>query len=136
MEQPEQCPFLKWAMLESNQRPPPCKGELVISQTFVVVQIFLLTSTFSVLSCRLCSPLFAAVRVGWCPVWCQNRSDAPGIRILSSLVRAHEGPGGIPPSSVWQARRPNRDAGLTRSARDGYSDAGRPTTAPSVPHHR
>ena len=63
MEQPEQCPFLKWAMLESNQRPPPCKGELVISQTFVVVQIFLLTSTFSVLSCRLCSPLFVWVGV-------------------------------------------------------------------------
>jgi hypothetical protein len=41
---PESSDFLKWAMLDSNQRPPPCKGELVLSQSFAVVQISLQTS--------------------------------------------------------------------------------------------
>jgi hypothetical protein len=50
-------------MLDLNQRPPPCKEELVISQTFVVVQISLQTEVFSLLD-RCCrSPLFVWVGV-------------------------------------------------------------------------
>jgi hypothetical protein len=30
--------FSKWAMLESNQRPPPCKGDSTRSPKFIGVQ--------------------------------------------------------------------------------------------------
>jgi hypothetical protein len=50
-------------MLDLNQRPPPCKGELVVSQTFVVVQTFLQTGEFTLLTLCLCSLLFAWVGV-------------------------------------------------------------------------
>src|SRR5215217_6814165 len=55
--------FSEWEILDLNQRPPPCKGELSISQTFVVVQICLQTSVFSLPSRCCCSPLFVWVGV-------------------------------------------------------------------------
>src|SRR5215203_1729489 len=50
-------------MLDSNQRPPPCKGGLVVSQMFVIVQISLQTDLFSLLNCCCRSPLFVWVGV-------------------------------------------------------------------------
>jgi hypothetical protein len=50
-------------MLDLNQRPPPCKGELVISQTFAVVQISLQTEVFPLLGHCCRSPLFVWVGV-------------------------------------------------------------------------
>src|SRR5215210_7507591 len=50
-------------MLELNQLPPPCKGGLVDSQPFVVVQISLQIGIFSLLSRCGCSPLFVWVGV-------------------------------------------------------------------------
>ena len=47
------------AMLDSNQRPPPCKGKMIISQTFVVVQISLQIDVFPPLGRCYRSPLFA-----------------------------------------------------------------------------
>ena len=55
--------FSEWAMLDLNQRPPPCKGGLVVSQPFVVVQIYLQIGIFSLLSRCGCSPLFVWVSV-------------------------------------------------------------------------
>src|SRR5215212_2833104 len=50
-------------MLELDQLPPPCKGGLVDSQPFVVVQISLQIGIFSFLSRSGCSPLFVWVGV-------------------------------------------------------------------------
>ena len=55
--------FYKWAMLDSNQRPPPCKGEVIVSQTFAVVQISLQMSVFALLIVHLRPQLFAWVGV-------------------------------------------------------------------------
>src|SRR5215211_3290736 len=54
--------FSSGRLLGLNQRPPPCKGSLVISQPFVVVQISLQTDILSLLS-RCCLPLFVWVGV-------------------------------------------------------------------------
>ena len=53
----------KWAMLDLNQRPPPCKGGLILSQVFTVVQKYLQISTFTRAGHRGCSLLFAWVGV-------------------------------------------------------------------------
>jgi hypothetical protein len=50
-------------MLDSNQRLPPCKGGLVISQPFVVVQISLQIDAFPLLKHCCCSSLFVWVGV-------------------------------------------------------------------------
>jgi hypothetical protein len=55
--------FCKWAMLGSNQRPPPCKGKSIMPQTFVVVQIFLQTDVFPLLNRCCCSALFMWIGV-------------------------------------------------------------------------
>src|SRR5215210_686180 len=55
--------FSEWAMLDLNQRPPPCKGGLLTSQTFVVVQNSLQTDVFSLLNRCCCSPSFVWVGV-------------------------------------------------------------------------
>ncbi|MBV9453191.1 MAG: site-specific integrase [Rubrobacter sp.] len=64
---PGKTAFYEWAMLDSNQRPPPCKGELISSQKFVLVQISLQIAAFSLLKSHLRSSLFV---LGWCTNWC------------------------------------------------------------------
>src|SRR5215211_3301753 len=54
--------FSSGRLLGLNQRPPPCKGSLVISQPFVVVQISPQTDILLLLSC-CCLPLFVWVGV-------------------------------------------------------------------------
>ena len=44
-------------MLDLNQRPPPINGGLVISQPFVVAQIYLQIDAFFLLNRSYCSPL-------------------------------------------------------------------------------
>src|SRR5215207_6474495 len=50
-------------MLDLNQRPPPCKGGVIVSRPFASVQKYLQKSIFSFLSHRLCSPSLAWVVV-------------------------------------------------------------------------
>ena len=62
--------FLKWAMLDLNQRPPPCKGGSIISWLFADVQKLLQISAFALAGHRGCSLLSVWVGVKWgrCPV--------------------------------------------------------------------
>ena len=55
--------FSEWAMLDLNQRPPPCKGEFMLSQLFTGVQKYLEISTFTLAGHRGCSLLFTWVGV-------------------------------------------------------------------------
>lgn len=55
--------FSKWAMLGSNQRPPPCKGGLILSQVFNVVQKYLQNGGLVYSGRRTRSRLFAWVGV-------------------------------------------------------------------------
>jgi hypothetical protein len=55
--------FPKWAMLDLNQRPPPCNGEKRVSWMFAVVQEILHIGAFSFYGCRVRSPLFRRVVV-------------------------------------------------------------------------
>jgi hypothetical protein len=55
--------FLRWAMLDSNQRPPPCKGDTITPWLFANVQKLLQISKFSLARYHGCSLLFTWVGV-------------------------------------------------------------------------
>ena len=78
-------------MLDLNQRPPPCKGEVIVSQTFVIVQIFLQTDVFSLLNRSYCSPLFVWVGVLLVYLMCAATSVAQRLGLPRRMVTILEG---------------------------------------------
>jgi hypothetical protein len=76
---PQNAAFSEWTMLSSNQRPLPCEGgSTTISWLFDDVQNHLETSTFTLMTHRVCSSLFAWVAAPLLhkttPMRCASRS--------------------------------------------------------------
>src|SRR5215210_3204649 len=55
--------FSEWAMLDLNQRPPPCKRQIHMLCVFAIVQKYLQIPTFPFYGRSACSLLFTCVVV-------------------------------------------------------------------------